>query len=244
MADRLFSSTAKWCWLSCLVLLAAVGFWFFRPGPAAPTPAVQTRSRDSEIHYVTPQQLTDSAALRATSIPLLTGTSDRDESFSWPQPDERRPLLLVFIKSGCPCSVDLEPYFHRLHRAYSDMVRVVGVIDADVPSAQRFRRDNSTPYPILADSQQQIIRRFRAENGAYVALVVPVLSRSERAPPAPPGAPDSLSIDCLWPGCSAELFAEMGRRIAAAAGVAERPFDCSGLPSAPITGCPFASSIP
>jgi hypothetical protein len=146
-------------------------------------------------------------------------------------------LLLVFIKIGCPCSVELEPFFHRLERAYADVVHFAGVMDADVPTARRYAEANSTPYPILADPDRQIIHRFRAENGAYVALL------------APPGKPfaragtcvqDELAIDSLWPGCSAEMFTQMGRRIAAAAGVAERPLDVSGLPSAAVTGCPFA----
>jgi hypothetical protein len=185
---------------------------------------------EPEVHYVTPRQLTDSAALARTAVPVLTGTTDRDQSFTWPRPDDRRPLLLVFIKNGCPCSVELEPFFHRLERAYADVVRFAGVIDADGPTARRYAEANATPYPILADPQREIIHRLRAENGAYVALL------------AVPGidAPETLAIDSLWPGCSAEMFTQMGRHLAAAAGVAERPLDVSGLPSAPITGCPFA----
>lgn len=223
--------------LSCLALLTAVGFWSLRPEPAGSTPATPAQARESELHYVTPRQLTDSAAQASTAVPAFTATTDRDQSFTWPCPDDRRPLLLVFIKEGCPCSVELEPFFHRLERAYADVVRFAGVIDADVRTARRYAEANATPYPILADPERHIIHRFRAKNGAYVALVaLPGKPLAGKAT----GAQDRLAIDSLWPGCSAEMFAQMGRRIAAAAGVADRPLDVSGLPSAPVTGCPFA----
>src|SRR5262249_25617571 len=149
---------------------------------------------------------------------------------------ERRPLLLIFIKEGCPCSVEMEPFFHRLARIYADAACFAGVIDADVHNARRYAETNTTPYPVLADPEKRIIRRLGAENGVYVALLV--------QPDAPleilGAAVQTVSrIDSLWPGCSAEMFTQMGRRIAAAAGVTERPLDLSGLPSAPVTGCPF-----
>jgi hypothetical protein len=222
--------------LSCLSLFAAIGFWALRLGPAGSKPATPAQPKEPEVHYVTPRQLTDTAALATTTVPVLTATTDREQFFTWPRPDDRRPLLLVFIKKGCPCSVELEPSFHRLERVYADVVRFAGIIDGDVRTARRYAEANATPYPILADPERQIIHRFRAENGAYVALV---------ALPGTPlardtGAQDRSAIDSLWPGCSAEMFTQMGRRIAAAAGVAERPLDVSGLPSAPVTGCPFA----
>jgi hypothetical protein len=189
------------------------------------------------VHYVTPRQLTDSAALATTAVSALTATTDRDQFFTWPVPDDRRPLLLVFIKNGCPCSVELEPFFHRLERAYADIVRFAGVIDGDVRTARRYAEANATPYPILADPERQLIHRFQAENGAYVALLVLAGTPVGKGDTS---AQDGLTIDSLWPGCSAEMFTQMGRRIAAAAGVEERPLDTSGLPSAPVTGCPFA----
>jgi hypothetical protein len=171
--------------------------------------------------------LTESGALATTSVPVITANTDRGEVFTWPVPGDPGPLLLVFIKKGCPCSVELEPIFHRLNRSYADVAHFAGVIDADVATARRFADANATPYPILADPERRIIHRFRAENGAYVALLVPR---------------DGPVVDALWPGCSDELFACMGRRVAATAGVAERRLDVSGLSSAPITGCPFAPS--
>ncbi|HEV3436469.1 MAG TPA: hypothetical protein VG122_03860 [Gemmata sp.] len=238
MKTKALTPLAKWSAFSSTALLAAVGFWTLKEAPRVSQPPVTLlQSREPEVHYVTPQQLTDSASLSATVVPALTATTDKDQVFTWPLPQDSRPLLLVFIKEGCPCSVELEPYFHRLQRTYKDVVRFAGVIDADVLTAQRYARTNATPYPILADRERRIIHRFRAENGAYVALVA--LPGSTIAGTST-SAQDEPLIDSLWPGCSAELFTQMGHRLAAASGVMERPLDVSGLPSAPITGCPFA----
>jgi hypothetical protein len=234
MANVFSSVGTRWRSLSCLALLAALGFWLLRPNQTGARPTALAPPSESEVHYVTPRQLTDSSALTATAVPALTATADKGQLFTWPRPDDHRPLVLIFIKKGCPCSVELEPFFHRLERAYADVVRFAGVIDADVPAAQHYAEVNATPYPILADPDRQIIHRFRAENGAYVALVSPYGALARGA-----GAGDGPAIDSLWPGCSAEMLTQMGQRIAATAGVAERPLDVSGLPSAPITGCPF-----
>jgi hypothetical protein len=224
-----FSSVgAKCSALSGLALLTALGFWLHRPGQTGAGPTVPIQPREAEVHYVTPRQLTDSSALAATAVPALTAETDQGQLFTWPRPDACRPLVLIFIKNGCACSVEMEPFFQRLERTYGDVVHFAGVIDGDVPAAQRYAEANATPYPILADPQRQIIHRFRAENGAYVALV------------NPPGALGEPTIDRLWPGCSAEMLRQMGQRIAAGAGIAERSLDVSGAPGAPVTGCPFA----
>jgi len=194
------------------MLVAAIGGrWAFRPGLSAlPFPATHSQPLADEKHYVTPGQLTATAALSRTSIPPLKATTHQKAAFSWPDMEggiaaeslsrrPARPLVLVFIKTGCPCNVEFEPFFHRLERTYGDAVCFAGVIDAEVPTARRYAEANEVPYPILADPTLEIIRRFRAENGAYVAIVTP------------PG-----TIDSLWPGCSTEMFAQLGRRIAAA----------------------------
>jgi peroxiredoxin len=245
MVGSTFSSgAAKWGALVCLALLASLGLYAFYPARIGARSTVPDRPREPEVHYVTPRQLTDSSALAATTVPALAATTDRDQLFTWPHPGDRRPLVLFFIKNGCPCSVEMEPFFQRVARTYADVVHFAGVIDGDVRSARSYAEANATPYPILADPQRQIIHRFRAENGAYVALVTPSGFAEGTSPPggspAKAGAPGEPTIDCLWPGCSAEMLNQMGRRIAAGAGIAERPLDVCGAPGAPVTGCPFA----
>lgn len=131
-------------------------------------------------------------------------------------------MVLVFVKEGCPCNVEFEPFFHRVERLYHDEARFAAVVDADVEGARAYADELEVPYPVLADPDRSIIRRFGAENGGYCALL----------------APDG-TIEGLWPGCSSEGLGELGRRIARLAGVAERPLDTSGMPGPLTTGCPF-----
>jgi peroxiredoxin len=143
---------------------------------------------------------------------------------TWQELSGGHPVVVVFIKKGCPCNVEFEPFFHRLYQAYRASVHFVGVIDAGVETARQYAEDNHVPYLVLADSERALISRLRAENGAYVALVTP-----------------AEVLDTLWPGYSAEMMCELSRRIAKLAGVEEEPVDTTGLPSALTTGCPFAS---
>jgi hypothetical protein len=133
-----------------------------------------------------------------------------------------RPLVLVFIRRDCPCNVEFEPFFHRLATRYRDVADFAGVIDAGPDAAFAYANANRTPYPVLADPDRAIIDRFEAKNGCYVALV------------RPEGA-----VDVLWPGCSAEMMRDLGRRISELGAVADRSIDVTGLPATLTTGCPF-----
>jgi peroxiredoxin len=82
-----------------------------------------------------------------------------------------RPLVIVFIKDGCPCSVEFEPIYNRLHTAYRESVDFAGVIDSDEIAAGRFAEQSRSPYPLLSDPRCETIRRFQVESGAYVALL-------------------------------------------------------------------------
>lgn len=201
------------------VTLLAVG----RRSVDVPRPSRPGRVPANQKHYVTPRQLTSSGAMSGSALGPLTALAQDGKRRDWTELAAARPVVLVFIKEGCPCNVEFEPFFHRLYRAYEGSVRFVGVIDAGAESARQYTEANRVPYPVLADPERAIVNRFRAENGAYVALVTP----------------DGV-LDTLWPGCSAEMMRELSRRIAALADVEERPLDTTDLPTALTTGCPFA----
>jgi peroxiredoxin len=215
--------TIFWPLAFLTLTIAAVGIWSARQEEGVPP---TSRSGPQPVvaskHYVTPAQLTATATVVATPVPAFSATAHDGRVYRWPDSAGDRPLVIVFIKEGCPCNVEFEPYFHRLARAYAGSVGFVGVIDADVPAACRYAEANHVPYPVLADPARRTISRCRAANGAYVALIVP------------PG-----TVDSLWPGCSAEMLRELGCRIATVGGVAERPIDVADLPGALVTGCPF-----
>jgi peroxiredoxin len=175
-----------------------------------------------EKHFVTPRQLADSNAMVSRAADGLEATGHDGRRRRWADLSGGQPVVVVFIKDGCPCSAEFEPFFQRVAALYRGRVRFVGVIDAPVETARQYVAEQHVPYPVLADPDRRIIRRLKAENGGYVALLT-----AEGV------------IDGFWPGCTVGTMRELGRRIARLAGVAERPLDVTGMPGPLTTGCPY-----
>ncbi len=212
-------------WLFGLLITGWCGLLWFGFGSHARStdsrpakPATPSR----EKHYVTAEQLAASGAWRDQRVAPFSAWAHDGTWFTSKDLVGKRPAVLVFIKTDCPCSVEFEPFFHRLERRYRGRVRFFGIIDADRDAARQYALANQVPYPVLADPKRLIVKRFKAENGGYVVLLTPV------------GV-----VDTLWPGCSVEMMRELGRCIAALAGVKERPLDVAGMPAVLTTGCPF-----
>ncbi len=207
----------------CAAVAWAVLWWLTDLGtdasssrpPGVPRPA-------TDKHYVTPAQLIESGAVADRKVRSFSAAARDATVFSRSGMSGTRPLVLVFIRRDCPCSAEFEPFFHRLADRYRDVADFAGVIDGDADAALAHSIANKTPYAVAADPNRAIIDRFEAKNGGYVALV------------RPEGA-----IDTLWPGFSAEMMRELGRRIAELGAVAERSIDVAGMPGALTTGCPF-----
>jgi peroxiredoxin len=175
-------------------------------------------------HYVTPTELVACGDMADRSLGSFSAIAHDGAKFTWPGQGRARPLVLLFIKRDCPCSVEFEPFFHRLEQRYRDIADFVGVIDADANQARAYAEANQVPYRVLADPERTIITRFEARNGGYVALLK-----------------SGGEVDTLWPGCSVEMMRELGRHIAVLGAVTERPVDVSGMPQVLTTGCPFSS---
>ena len=156
---------------------------------------------------------------RATPVEAM-GTDGR-----WRSPasaSERRPLVLFFIQDGCPCSEAAEPHFQRVQAAYGKWASFLGVIDGDTATARGWSERHGTPYPVLADPERRLIAACKAERSAYVMLVA-----------------RGGSVEALWPGYSAGMLADLGRRLARLTGQAEVPLDTQGAPDEMVSGCSF-----
>jgi hypothetical protein len=209
----------------CAAVAWAALLWLTNLAEVASTarPAVPSKPA-IEKHYVTPFELSECGAWTDRRVEPFSAVADDGTRFRWPGAGKARPLVLVFIKRGCPCSVEFEPFFHRLEGRYRDVADFVGVIDADADLARAYAVANKVPYRVLADPDRTIVMRLGAKSGGYVALLG-----------------SGGEVDSLWPGCSAGMMRELGCRIAALGAVAERPIDVSEMPKVLTTGCPFSS---
>jgi hypothetical protein len=172
--------------------------------------------------YVSPGQLAASNSMVHRTVDDLVVTTAEGRRLDWQILSEGAALVVIFVKRGCPCSVQFEPYFHRLFEAYGNRTRFLAVIDGDSSTALRYAEENSVPYPIVADPEEALIQRFEAKNGGYAALLDP-----------------QGTIVGFWPGFSAGAMTELGHRLSALSGVAERPIVTAGLPRQLTSGCPF-----
>jgi hypothetical protein len=207
----------------CAAVAWAALWWLSDPGTDASSARRPGLSRPKvQKHYVTPVQLAAAGALADGKVRSLSAVAHDGTPFTWPGTSATRPLVLVFVRRYCPCNVEFEPFFHRLAARYGEVAEFADVIDAGVDAARAYAAANKTPYRVLADPDRAIIDGFEAKNGGYVALV----------------RPDGI-IDTLWPGCSAAMLRELGRRIAELGAVTERSIDSDGMPGALTTGCPF-----
>ena len=223
------SVRTPWLVLAGLVLLtlASTRVWptrSDRPGVSKDARGRSLVTKKRTIHYVTPRQVVEANAMVRNAVTDMAATAQDGIRRDWAALSGGQPVVLVFVKEGCPCNVEFEPLFQRAERLYRGKVRFAAVIDADVEFAKFYATELKTPYPVLADPGKELIRRFQAKNGGYVVLLT-----------------SDATIDGVWPGCSAEGLRDLGRRIARLVGVEERVLDTSGMSRPLITSCPFAS---
>jgi peroxiredoxin len=213
----------RWFCLLLFVAWCGIAWVTYRGHGQHTAPAVNFRAPSAEKHYVTPRQLAASGAWQDRPVAPFSAWGHDGKQYGGQSLVGNSPTVLVFIKKDCPCSVEFEPFFHRLERCYKGQVRFFGVIDGSVADARRYAEANGVPYPVLADPDRTLIARFKAENGGYVVLLKP-----------------GGVVDTLWPGCSVAMMNELGHKISTLAGVEERPVEVSGMPLVLTTGCPFA----
>ncbi len=131
------------------------------------------------------------------------------------------PVVLTFVKDGCPCSEAAQPFFNRLRTAYPH-AEFFGVIDAPKETAKRWASKFHIAYPVLLDPGCGIIQAYHVENSAYVVLV------------------DAKGrILKHWPGYSSGTLRELGATLATLMGTPEQPIDVADAPGEPYSGCPF-----
>ena len=132
------------------------------------------------------------------------------------------PQFLYFIKDGCPCSIDVEPLFHDLHKRYGKKIDFVGVIDQGDKSARQWSTDMKTNYPIVSDPTKKIIHAYGATNSAFSLLIG-----------------KEGKILKMWPGYSVDLLQDMNQNMAVSVGEEPKPFDTRWAPKIKAAGCAF-----
>jgi peroxiredoxin len=186
-------------------------------------PSVVVGVLTDEEHRVTSEMKQASEAMSNRPAPAFRAISQDGMEVDSASVVGDRPVVLVFIKDGCPCSTSAEPFYARLHAAFGDEATFLGVIDGDRTVASRWVGDHGTPYPVLADPSLEIVRSFDVRNSAYVALI-------DRAG----------QIEALWPGYSEGILDAISARLADLTGLDQADVGANQAPELPYSGCPFS----
>jgi len=174
-------------------------------------------------HLVTPEMLAATEKASQTAAPAFQAEATDGKTYDLAELTKSGPVVLAFVKEGCPCSVESQPYFNRLFEAYGTKVPFFGVIDGPVNRAEKWGRVNDAAFPILSDVDLMIIHDYKAESSAYLAIVS-----------------KGGTLEKLWPGYSVEMLDDASARLAKLAGMDVQPIDTTGAPSGEmLTGCPF-----
>jgi peroxiredoxin len=187
-----------------------------------PASAPLLASAEPEKHKVTPRMLATAQTREKRPAPPFRKVDAQGQTHSLAELLETGPIVLLFIKDGCPCSVSAEGYFNRMHASYGGHIRFFGVIDGDAAVARRWAEANGVPFPILPDPEHELVHLYGAENSAYVTLI-------DR----------DRTIDMFWPGYSAGMLRDLNARMARLAGRPEQPVDVGEAPDELYSGCPF-----
>lgn len=189
------------------------------PGGPAPDPLVIIES--SPKHMVTEEMADASRAMADRPAPPFVASSWDGGRFELADLLRRGPVVLTFIKDGCPCSEAAQPLFNQLYAAYPSAA-FLGVVDVGGGAARRWAERLRISYPMLTDPDLEVVRDYGVENSAYV-VVIDLQGR----------------IVKHWPGYSASMLRDLGSTLAALTGTAEQPLNLSEAPDQEYSGCPF-----
>jgi peroxiredoxin len=211
--------------LSAFTMLAtifAVYSWVALGTDSGPTEPDWVVVDTEKKHLVTPEMRLATEKAAHTTAPAFRAEATDGKTYDLAEMVGEGPVALVFIKEGCPCSVESQPFFNRLHEAYGAAVPFFGVIDAPVGRAGKWAEVNHAAFPLLSDVELKIVHDYKAESSAYLAVV------------SKGGA-----IEKLWPGYSAAMIREASACLAKLAEIEPKPIDATGAPEEMLTGCPF-----
>jgi len=193
-------------------LSSEIGSW---EGPPISIPVESTK------HLVTPRMAEGSRGMVLRQAPEFTMKATDGADYCLRELIRQGPVLLTFIKIGCPCSEAAQPYFNRLRAAYPH-AKILGVIDGELGPANLWGQKIRVSYPLLLDPDLQLVRAYGVENTAYVVLV-----------------DQKGQITMHWPGYSASMLQELGATLARLTRSAVRPIDTLDAPVEFYSGCPY-----
>jgi peroxiredoxin len=175
-------------------------------------------------HPVTPEMQAAIDAMEQKTAPSFELPDETGKVRTLEEFHDGKPLLLYFIKDGCPCSIESEPLFQKLYRHHEGRVNVVGIIGSDSDVAAKWKEMFETPYPVLASPDHKVMQAYDVPRSVYTVLITP-----------------EGKIARMWGGYSARMLLEANSLLAALSDASEKPFEPDYAPEELSSGCSFMS---
>jgi peroxiredoxin len=211
--------------VSFCLLFVTLGCFYaaarLRPRSGGADAVELTTIEETTKHVVTKEMTEASKVMVDRTAPAFQAAAVDGRTYRLDELRRRGPVVLTFIKAGCPCSEAAQPFFNRLAAAYPD-AGFFGVIDVEADKASRWAERFRIAYPLLLDPVCQIVRAYKVENSAYVVVV----------------DADGRILK-YWPGYSSGMLQELGSTLAKSTGSAEQAIDVADAPDQEYSGCPF-----
>ncbi len=213
----------RWFFVALTIAFAAGGGLLWYESTRPPDGSLGLSENESPRHPVTEQMLLDTAAQTSKSLPRFTLPTTDDLEYKIGQPNGKKAQLVYFVKDGCPCSFDAEPFFKELGRRFRNTVDFVCITNAVRAKAKDWAGRQAPPYAVAYDPDQKVIKAYKAKHSVYTLLL------NQRG-----------EIIKMWPGYSKGILTEMNSELAKAAGVKESKFDPKYAPDTKTSGCDFS----
>lgn len=101
----------------------------------------------------------------------FTATGSDDKEHSLKSLSEKGPVVLYFIKIGCPVNHQAAPHFKKIYDTYGKDTNLVGVINGSPADAQAWKKEYKADFLILADPDHKIIRKYGAQYSPWAVSV-------------------------------------------------------------------------
>lgn len=207
--------------IPCSVLIAAGGIWLMQISQPKSGPVVTPYSIPSR-HPVTKEMEAAAASLKRTPAPSFMLVDQDSNQIGLPDLKKGKPSVLFFIKDECPCSIEAQPIFSRLAKAFGGDAQFFGVIDADPSKAAAYAQANVVTFPVICDPKKGLATSFKMTASASIALV-----------------DGSGSIVKAWPGYNRDVLRQLNFLLGTLSKVGPKEFDDSDAPTELTAGCAF-----
>lgn len=178
---------------------------------------------DEPRHPVTDPMWQTARAVAGKPAPNFDLLDPNNKRVVLSQETTKGPVVLVFTKDDCPCSMEAQPFFNQLAEGYADKVTFFGVIDSKAPGASKYQEDFKVPYEMLvSDKDGAIFKAYHAKRSVYTTLI----------------GKDGVVIK-QWPGYNRAMFVELDEALAKVTGSKAIQINTDMAPEKMNSGCAF-----